>query len=105
VEAIDALDDVTTTVCGCKLGGGGVHALLETVCVSRHRVEHRWSHSLPIARLCEYIWGVSHPAGRLSSPAPGGLGKIWRIHANVPPYADNAHGTGLTVRLEPVVFA
>ena len=42
---------------------GKVHALLETVCISRHQLERRWSHSHPIPRLCEYIWGVSHPAG------------------------------------------
>ena len=48
---------------------GMVHALLETVCVSPRQLERRWSHSLPIARLCEYIWGASHPAGTLAQVA------------------------------------
>src|SRR5712691_2169498 len=58
----------------------------------------------PIPRLCEYIWGVSHPAGRSSSLTCSRLDKIWRIHADVPPYADNTHGASSTARLEPVVL-
>ena len=41
----------------------------KTVCVSRCQLECRWGHSFPIMRLCKYIWGMSHPAGRLSTVA------------------------------------
>ncbi len=47
---------------------------------------------------------MSHPAGRSSSLTCSHLDKVQRIHADVPPYDDNAHGADSTARLEPVVL-
>jgi len=56
------------------------------------------------SRDCANTFGVSHPAGRSSSPTCSSLDKIWRIHVGVPPYADNAPCAGYMARLKPVVL-
>jgi len=53
----------------------------------------------PNHKIVQIYLGLSHPTGVSSGPIGSSLDKIWHIHADVLPYADNTHG-GLYSKVE-----
>jgi len=101
-EAIDALDDATP-ICGWKFGGRSMRFL--KLSVYRGVSLSIGGATRSQSQDCANTFGVSHPAGGSTSPTCSRLDKIWRIHTDVPPYTDNAHGAGSMARFAPVVLS